>query len=695
MGKTRDIPKPDAFKVCNSKIEIKAKNGKRVITGYASTNDIDAYSEVVEPTAFSENLPQYLEFPILLVNHEYYDKPIGKIAVAEVRDDGLYIEAEISKTVDGNDIWTLIQDGVLKAFSIGFNRIAHEEDEETGVTTITKLRLLEISIVNIPANSQALIQSAEQRGLHLFNHETKQHTNKEVHDMDQEETKKLIDAEVKAKSVEVAASAASSAEKALTPKLESLKAGLEGEMAAIRTVAEGCVTQADKKELEAKIMAKEAEFKAMIEKLQRDYAASQRSEYFVMPEIIEDDAKNHPLGEDFGRKLYTPSAQWGCHKEQHEEWCQALNQLAFVYTCMKGGKHFHGIKNLKSFAKFEKIDIEFSKAISATLASYGDEWTPTLLAANIIPLIETEMVIGGLFPVVPMPSNPWINPIISSHPSIYIYGEPTVDYADAIRRSSMTSSSRTLTAIGFAGASLISRDATEDSIIASVPLLQQQLVTAWARAKDDAILNGDTTATHRDTQHSMTAYDHRHAFDGLRHLANADSKEYNCQTVSEPNTALWEPYDIMRIIALHGNVAANLGSWASNLVLIMSLQKFLKAMMWTKTMTYGEAGPSNTLQVGPGAIPRMFGIPVLTSEFIRDDYASTGLYTGAADTTSVCLSVYKPSFIRGSRRAFELESEKIIDTQQIKVVGTCREAYREWRALTTEYVCVAGINIPA
>jgi len=694
MKKQPDIPKPEAFRVCTSPLEVKADNGKRVIEGYASTSSKDDYNEIVLPTAFAEYLPQYLEFPLLLVNHEYRDKPIGKITLAEIRDDGLYVEAEISKTTQGSDVWTLIKDGVLKAFSIGFYRIAEEVDRVSGITTITKLRLVEISIVNIPANRQALIQSAEKRGLNLFR-ETKPPTTKRKYDMDPTETEKLIDDAMKAESVKVAASVAESVEKAFTPKIEAIKTELGSDIKAIQDAAANALTDTDKKQIEANVKAMADEFEEKLKAMERKYAASQRGEYFVTPEVIEDEAKDHPLGLDFARKLYTPSEQWGCHKAQHEEWSDALNQLALVYTCMKGGKHFRGLKNLKSWAKFEKIDAEFTKAISATVSGYGDEWVPTLMSANLINLIEAELVVGSLFPVVPMPSNPWDVPILTGHPSIYLYDEATVDYAAAIRRSSMGTGKRTMTAVGLAGASIISRDATEDSIIASVPLLQDQLIKGWVRALDDAIINGDhDDATHRDTQHSMASYDHRRAFNGLRYLANADGKEYDCQTVSEPNTAKWEAYDIMEMLKLHGNVAANLGGWSTNIVLLMSLNSYLTAMTWTPVMTAGQAGQRATIQVGPDGISTIYGVPVLTSEFIRDDYSATGLYDNTGQATSLCLSVYKPAFWRGTRRAFELESEKIIDTQQTKVVGTTRQAFREMRANTAEYVCVAGINIP-
>ena len=148
--------KPDKLKVCVAPIEIKEDNGNRVIKGYASTPAVDSYDEIVLPTAFDTYLPKYQEYPILLVNHQWYEIPIGQFDLAKVDEKGLYVEASISKTAMGNDVWTLIKDGVLKAFSIGYRVHQSEYNDDTKITTLTEVELVEISIVNVPANREAL-----------------------------------------------------------------------------------------------------------------------------------------------------------------------------------------------------------------------------------------------------------------------------------------------------------------------------------------------------------------------------------------------------------------------------------------------------------------------------------------------------------------------------------------------------------
>ena len=49
-----------------------------------------------------------------------HGETIGRITKAESTDDGLHITARISDTARGRDAMTLIRDGVLDSFSVGF-----------------------------------------------------------------------------------------------------------------------------------------------------------------------------------------------------------------------------------------------------------------------------------------------------------------------------------------------------------------------------------------------------------------------------------------------------------------------------------------------------------------------------------------------------------------------------------------------
>jgi HK97 family phage prohead protease len=132
----------------------KDATGKIVIKGYANTPDKDRVGDVVLPSAFEKSLAEYMENPVVLFQHNW-DKIIGKCVKAEVTDEGLYVEVEISGAKDVDDVRTKILEGSLKTFSIGYNELDSDYDETKGINVVKELELLEISVVTIPCNPKA------------------------------------------------------------------------------------------------------------------------------------------------------------------------------------------------------------------------------------------------------------------------------------------------------------------------------------------------------------------------------------------------------------------------------------------------------------------------------------------------------------------------------------------------------------
>lgn len=132
----------------------KDASGKMTIKGYANTADKDRVGDVVLPSAFEKTLPEYMENPVVLFQHNW-DKIIGKCVKAEVQKEGLYVECEISGAKDVDDVRTKIAEGSLKTFSIGYNETLSDYDETHACNVVKELELLEISVVTIPCNPKA------------------------------------------------------------------------------------------------------------------------------------------------------------------------------------------------------------------------------------------------------------------------------------------------------------------------------------------------------------------------------------------------------------------------------------------------------------------------------------------------------------------------------------------------------------
>ena len=117
---------------------------------YGQIYDLGYYRERFEPGSVDAT------DAVLVYKHAY---PIGTITATRETDAGLEIDAHISETSRGDEVYTLIKDGVLKSMSIGFELQESREDTVDGipVTTVTKARAIEFSVVLSPAYQDAKI----------------------------------------------------------------------------------------------------------------------------------------------------------------------------------------------------------------------------------------------------------------------------------------------------------------------------------------------------------------------------------------------------------------------------------------------------------------------------------------------------------------------------------------------------------
>lgn len=83
-----------------------------------------------------------------------HGETIGRITKAESTDDGLHITARISDTARGRDAMTLIRDGVLDSFSVGFIPLESQKDRD-GITHRRKVSQL-LTHDTLPATGMSM-----------------------------------------------------------------------------------------------------------------------------------------------------------------------------------------------------------------------------------------------------------------------------------------------------------------------------------------------------------------------------------------------------------------------------------------------------------------------------------------------------------------------------------------------------------
>jgi HK97 family phage prohead protease len=118
---------------------------------YNTPTDVGGYKESFTRGAFGavkKNLP-------LLYQH---NEPVGKITATRDADDGLHIAARISQTPRGEEVLTLLRDGVLDSFSVGFQPKQSKRSED-GTVVRTGAVLREVSVVTFPAYEGAQVSA--------------------------------------------------------------------------------------------------------------------------------------------------------------------------------------------------------------------------------------------------------------------------------------------------------------------------------------------------------------------------------------------------------------------------------------------------------------------------------------------------------------------------------------------------------
>lgn len=167
---------------------VKAADGK--LTASASTETVDRDGEIILASAFSQDLDVYRSNPVILAAHIHRASDgsptiIGSATRVEVEKDGLVFDMSFADTPLADQWRSLYEAGHAKAFSVGFipldgefrevksgpqcdRRRSRRDAGETEMITVyvhTRVELLEISAVPVPANPEALARDVDNEDL--------------------------------------------------------------------------------------------------------------------------------------------------------------------------------------------------------------------------------------------------------------------------------------------------------------------------------------------------------------------------------------------------------------------------------------------------------------------------------------------------------------------------------------------------
>jgi HK97 family phage prohead protease len=148
----------------NSEPAKSVKDKKRVLRFIGSTEVKDRDNEVVKSSGWK--LANYKKNPVVMVNHQHRELPVAKTNRVWIDKDkkALMFDIEFPEAdihPQGDTLFKLIKNGYMNATSVGFQpnmekaTFANKKGDPS--ITFNEQELLEISIVSVPANPQALM----------------------------------------------------------------------------------------------------------------------------------------------------------------------------------------------------------------------------------------------------------------------------------------------------------------------------------------------------------------------------------------------------------------------------------------------------------------------------------------------------------------------------------------------------------
>lgn len=135
-----------------------ARNG--LFEGYASTfGGVDEYNDTIVAGAYKDTLAR--KKPMMFYGHNP-GRVIGKWIHAAEDTKGLHVVGELTPgNSDAQDVYASMKHGALSGMSIGFRVPKGGAEEKDGRRFLKKIDLIEISVVSLPADHAAQINSVK------------------------------------------------------------------------------------------------------------------------------------------------------------------------------------------------------------------------------------------------------------------------------------------------------------------------------------------------------------------------------------------------------------------------------------------------------------------------------------------------------------------------------------------------------
>ena len=328
-------------------------------------------------------------------------------------------------------------------------------------------------------------------------------------------------------------------------------------------------------------------------------------------------------------------------------------------------------------------DPSLRKAMDTTLDS---EWIPTCMSAQLLDDVRLQLKVAGLFRTITMPAKTgsWDVPKRGSALSAYLVSENTADSSQTAAGARTPGTTKvTFTAIKHALQVLHSYEVDEDSIVALMPFIREEIVYALANSAENAIINGDTTDPNMDSDKTAGSTEVENSFIGLRKTSENSSGDaaVDISTLSVANLRA-----IRKAMGIHGVDS-------KKLAYIVGVSGFVQMMGLEQVLTIDKIGSMATLLSGQMA--SFDGSPVIVSEHIREDLNASGVYDGSTKTKTIILLVNTDSFWCAEKPSgIKVETDRNVVNQQLISVASRRWDFKQVITNATDHNVVGiGYNL--
>lgn len=340
------------------------------------------------------------------------------------------------------------------------------------------------------------------------------------------------------------------------------------------------------------------------------------------------------------------------------------------------------VQELNLYKRFRTFvsESELSKAMSSVGAATGLEWVPTDFSNQLIEFVELEKKVSKIFRHINMPTDPFKIPGKKSFSTAKLVTSENT----AATSTNVGTRNVTLNAVKLMVQVDVSMELEEDSVVEVLPIIREDIGSSLVRGEEDALLNGDDSGTHFDSD-TTDAEDTAKAYKGLRKHA-----------VEQSYTTTLTTFDFDTIVGMKKNMG-KYGVDPSKLVWIASV------LSWSKLLTLRDSKDNNVLitmdKIGPkatvitGQVGSLLGSPLIISDQQREDLNPVGVFDPTSASNTVLMLVRTDGFVIGDRRKLLIESFHDVPKQQDQIVASMRTDFQPRYDITTERIIELGIGI--